>query len=819
MAATSRARREGIWSSAPHINGRRRGYRQMESDEDEDSDYSDEKLSRMYPLASSSTSTINSTVSFASTAAPLAAPSSTYNFGDEKLLRYAMYGSDEYISLGDRHHDQELRQLDADEKFLQLPDPSPFEGVCTCRGIVNIMGIVTVLIGLILLILGYPIARFSHLDRGATELAPSLPMNASGHLPPAFIASSALGRGDPESADMLLGEFLQGITGEGSQRPRVSRAKTLMIDPDTPMNQRTRVAIDGSEWHLVFSDEFNREGRSFGPGQDPHWEAVELRSQEHGSDDPVEDYARDAITTKGGHLEIQLSREEVHDSQLQKRQDDKALLKYKYTSGMLQSWNKLCFQGGILEVSVSIPSIDNAHVLKPRVFALGNLARYGFMSTMDGVWPYSYSTCDVETHLKLNRSNSAAEASTGSIASSAQRLNACLQHRSKDSPSPGVGRGAPQIDLLEVYQNNIIEPTSIFAQNLRTLMAKRDSKKSQDYSLTKQQRLIRDDGSRIVAAQHLHTSKTLVSFPHERYSTLSQMDGPQAGGVGSRYSTAVSSLTVAAPSLPPPGDKVSTIASDSANVTTIQQLSMIQHEDPLLPVSSPLSKQVHASPASVSSTTKSGNVQPSSGYVSVAVEYWPKITQYEATNAIDAYLRFMVNNSWHHPIVESTFNSSAKSSSPIAEAKVSSGAAGGSTTYMYTNSAQLLSEGLLIPQEPMSIVLSLGLFHQSHDNLGQQSSHHATAEESLHAMLSNPALKWPIVMKVDYVRLYQPTQALIADSEKAAVSRSPAFKASTALSCDPFDHPTARYIQDHPAAYTDASKKTWADAGYQSPAL
>lgn len=35
---------------------------------------------------------------------------------------------------------------------------------------------------------------------------------------------------------------------------------------------------DGSEMELVFSDEFETEGRSFYPGDDPYWEAVDLHN-------------------------------------------------------------------------------------------------------------------------------------------------------------------------------------------------------------------------------------------------------------------------------------------------------------------------------------------------------------------------------------------------------------------------------------------------------------------------------------------------------------------------------------------------------------
>jgi hypothetical protein len=34
--------------------------------------------------------------------------------------------------------------------------------------------------------------------------------------------------------------------------------------------------LDGTSYDLVFSDEFNVDGRSFYPGDDPYWEAVDL---------------------------------------------------------------------------------------------------------------------------------------------------------------------------------------------------------------------------------------------------------------------------------------------------------------------------------------------------------------------------------------------------------------------------------------------------------------------------------------------------------------------------------------------------------------
>ena len=50
-----------------------------------------------------------------------------------------------------------------------------------------------------------------------------------------------------------------------------------VIDVDTPKDVYTKKSRrDGVDWQLVFSDEFNTDGRTFYPGDDPYWEAVDL---------------------------------------------------------------------------------------------------------------------------------------------------------------------------------------------------------------------------------------------------------------------------------------------------------------------------------------------------------------------------------------------------------------------------------------------------------------------------------------------------------------------------------------------------------------
>ena len=116
-----------------------------------------------------------------------------------------------------------------------------------------------------------------------------------------------------------------------------------LIDPDTPQDAYTRFGVDdpNQEFDLVFSDEFNVEGRSFWPGDDPYWEAVDLN---YWPTADLEWYDPGQITTENGYLKITIEqRTDYHN--------------LSYISGMMTSWNKFCFTGGILEAAISLPGV------------------------------------------------------------------------------------------------------------------------------------------------------------------------------------------------------------------------------------------------------------------------------------------------------------------------------------------------------------------------------------------------------------------------------------------------------------------------------
>ncbi|KAJ1944726.1 hypothetical protein EC988_005915, partial [Linderina pennispora] len=156
---------------------------------------------------------------------------------------------------------------------------------------------------------------------------------------------------------------------------------------------------------------------------DPTWEAVDLW---YWPTRDLEWYDPYHAKTEKGKLVITLEKNMTHEG-------------LPYTSSMLQSWNKRCFQGGYLEAKVSMPADGTKSGYWPAIWTLGNLGRAGYGATTDGMWPYTYDTCD--EGVMLNQTNSALSMLPG------QRLNACVC--SGDHPNPGRGRGAPEIDIFE----------------------------------------------------------------------------------------------------------------------------------------------------------------------------------------------------------------------------------------------------------------------------------------------------------------------------------------------------------------------------------
>lgn len=276
------------------------------------------------------------------------------------------------------------------------------------RGLLN-MGCLMILITCILaLFVGYPVSRY-----GWTAV--------------------------PLSSGFNLG----GINGSG-QVPLLGNFG--LIDLDTPKEAYTkRGYTDASEYVLVFSDEFNTDGRTFYPGDDPYWEAADLH---YWSTNNLEWYDPAAVTTANGSLVITFSQLWNHNLNFQ--------------GGLISTWNKFCFTGGIFEASVQLPGFNNVVGMWPALWTMGNLGRAGYGSTLEGMWPYSYDSCDVGTapNQTLNGQPVAATVHGDHLYDGVlsylpgQKLSRCTCN-GEDHPGPKhpdgtyVGRSAPEIDMLE----------------------------------------------------------------------------------------------------------------------------------------------------------------------------------------------------------------------------------------------------------------------------------------------------------------------------------------------------------------------------------
>ncbi|PVU84503.1 hypothetical protein BB560_007332, partial [Smittium megazygosporum] len=216
---------------------------------------------------------------------------------------------------------------------------------------------------------------------------------------------------------------LEALAKKYSSKGQPLVPNVLPVDSDTPASAMSFLSSTKETFKLVFSDEFNKAGRTFGPGEDPFWEAQEFY---YWVTSDLEYYHPDQITTSNGYLNITFIRKTTKPG-------------LEFTSGMLNSWNKFCFQGGYIETRVSLPDGGGVPGYWPAVWMLGNLGRAGFAASTDGLWPYSYNSCD--DGVLVNQTNTYLSRLPG------QRLNACVC--SGDHPNPGVGRGASEIDIFE----------------------------------------------------------------------------------------------------------------------------------------------------------------------------------------------------------------------------------------------------------------------------------------------------------------------------------------------------------------------------------
>ncbi|KUF84567.1 hypothetical protein AM588_10000722 [Phytophthora nicotianae] len=227
----------------------------------------------------------------------------------------------------------------------------------------------------------------------------------------------------------------------------------MWVDPETPHERYTWKTSRGHTWDLVMSDEFNTPGRSFRPGDDHLWTSIE---KPDGVNDAMEIYAHNKTTTACDKASSVCSFQiELEDAVIQLQVWNSYLqtpgFENFYRGGMVQSWNKFCIQGGMIEVRAQLPgaltetsgnpdilldSSARARSLRyyptwPGIWMMGNLGRAIFSGSTNRMWPFSYDACDPDTLTPTNQRISACDADPGS------------------GMNPHQGRGAPEIDIVE----------------------------------------------------------------------------------------------------------------------------------------------------------------------------------------------------------------------------------------------------------------------------------------------------------------------------------------------------------------------------------
>ena len=303
------------------------------------------------------------------------------------------------------------------------------------------------------------------------------------------------------SAALLLLAFLATTTHALSPvDPATPPAAHTTLLRSTPRSSDPR-ATTTSNYTLAFSDEFESAARSFGaPGASGGglWDRVDSYNPTTAD---LETYARRQARVEGGKLLIEVS----DDITL-----DPSGTPHPYTSAMLQTWNKTCVRGGVLEISARLPGRPDRPGLWPALWLLGNLKRVGYGAAppesvapqaANGMWPWSYpdkssclnaswpyftppnvfmkydacdpattrpaycttfnysdEDCDVLTRNKAllwpdpgqGGASSSSSAASASSSSSSSRIGR----------GRGRGRGVTELDLAEVSVGKQVDPTT-----------------------------------------------------------------------------------------------------------------------------------------------------------------------------------------------------------------------------------------------------------------------------------------------------------------------------------------------------------------------
>ncbi|KAG6948461.1 hypothetical protein JG688_00015074, partial [Phytophthora aleatoria] len=135
----------------------------------------------------------------------------------------------------------------------------------------------------------------------------------------------------------------------------------IWVDPATPDERQTYISSRGRTWNLVMSDEFNTPNRSFRPGDDHIWTSLEKPDGVNGA---MELYSHNMTSTKcdaDGTCYFYIKSVDelnvIHVYNMYTHPPGFVDAYFFYRAAMVQSWNKFCYQGGMIETRVQLPGV------------------------------------------------------------------------------------------------------------------------------------------------------------------------------------------------------------------------------------------------------------------------------------------------------------------------------------------------------------------------------------------------------------------------------------------------------------------------------
>lgn len=143
------------------------------------------------------------------------------------------------------------------------------------------------------------------------------------------------------------------------------------VDSRTPFQARTAKGMGDRQLHLIFSDEFEDDRRSFVDGHDTRWTAEDRPGIPNAA---IQYYNSSHVKTSEGKLVIETTRQEATWKEYDKTGKEYSFTRV-YQSGMLTTWNKFCFTSGMIEISFKLP---------------GKALR-------GGLWPAFWVRCNIDT--------------------------------------------------------------------------------------------------------------------------------------------------------------------------------------------------------------------------------------------------------------------------------------------------------------------------------------------------------------------------------------------------------------------------------------